>query len=69
MDFVQAIVAWGIVALASLMLAGVLAGIKNRDLSFWMSWCFLIPPFVVFLVFLPRFEGPRPRRPALDHPH
>ena len=40
MDFVQAIVAWGLVALAGLMLAGVLAGIKNRDLSFWMSWCF-----------------------------
>ena len=69
MHFVDAIVAWGLVALAGLMLAGVLAGIKNRDLSFWMSWCFLIPPFVVFLMFLPTFQGPRPRRLSLDHPH
>lgn len=69
MDLVQGIVAWGSLALTSLTLAGILAGIKNRDLSFWMSWCFLIPPFVVLLMLLPRFQGPRPRRLSLDHPH
>ncbi len=69
MDFVQAIVVWGLTAVAGFSLAGVLAGIKNRDLSFWMSWCFLVPPLVVILAFFPRLQGPRPRRPLLDHPH
>jgi hypothetical protein len=69
MDFVQAIVVWGLTALAGFSLASVLAGIKNRDLSFWMSWCFLVPPLVVLLAFLPRLQGLRPRRVFLDHPH
>jgi len=57
---------WGIVALSSAVLAGILAGVKNRDYSFWIAWSFLVPPMVLYLALLPRLAGPRPRRPALD---
>lgn len=60
------IVIWGLMALSAAALAGLLAGIKNRDYSFWMAWCFLVPPLVIVLLFLPRRPGPRPRRPSLD---
>jgi hypothetical protein len=66
MDLVEGIVIWGLVAIASGVLAGILAGIKNRDYSFWIAWCFLLPPLLLFLVMLPRFDGPRPRKPSLD---
>lgn len=60
------VVYWGLVALASAAIGGILAGIKNRDYSFWMAWCFLVPPLLVFLVWLPRRAGQRPRRRSLD---
>lgn len=60
------VVYWGLTALAAAALAGVLAGVKNRDYSFWMAWCFLLPPLVVMLALLPRLSGPRPRRRSLD---
>jgi hypothetical protein len=60
------VVYWGLVALAAAAFAGILAGIKNRDYSFWMAWCFLVPPLLVFLLWLPRQSGPRPRRRPLD---
>lgn len=63
---VQVIVIWGVVAIACAALAGFLAGIKNRDYSAWIAWSFLVPPAVIVLAFLPRLEGPRPRRPSLD---
>jgi hypothetical protein len=66
MDLVRGIVIWGLVALGSATIAGVLAGIKNRDYSFWIAWCFIAPPLVFFLLLLPRHQGPRPRRPSLD---
>ena len=66
MDIVEGIVIWGLVALASAVLAGVLAGVKNRDYSFWIAWCFVLPPLVLFLLLLPRYEGTRPRRASLD---
>lgn len=66
MDIVQGIVVWGLVALGSALIAGILAGVKNRDYSFWIGWCFLLPPLVLFLVLLPRHEGVRPRKPTLD---
>jgi hypothetical protein len=68
-DFVKAIVIWGLIALAAFALAGLLAGIKNRDVSTWMGWSFLLPPLVFVLALLPRLEGPRPRRPQPDHHH
>lgn len=50
----------------SAIVGGVLAGIKNRDLSTWLAWTFLIPPTLIILLLLPRIKGPRPRRPTLD---
>ena len=60
------IVYWGLSALAAAAIAGILAGVKNRDYSFWMAWCFLVPPLVIMLALLPRLSGTRPRRPSLD---
>ncbi|MFA5948891.1 MAG: hypothetical protein WC807_01265 [Hyphomicrobium sp.] len=61
-----AIAAWGIVSIAVAVLAGFLASVKNRDISFWMAWCFLVPPLVIWLLLLPKRVGPRPRRATLD---
>ncbi len=66
MDIVRGIVIWGLTALAAAVIAGVLAGVKNRDYSFWIAWSFLFPPLVFFLLLLPRYQGERPRRPPLD---
>lgn len=56
------IVIWGAIAVGASVLAGVLAGVKNRDYSFWMAWCFVLPPLVLYLALLPRHPGSRPRR-------
>lgn len=61
-----AIVIWGATAFSAAALAGILAGIKNRDISFWIGWSFLFPPLVLFLLFLPKHQGQRPRRRSLD---
>jgi hypothetical protein len=66
MDPVRGIVIWGVVALAAAVIAGVLAGVKNRDYSFWIAWTFVLPPLVLFLLLLPRNPGQRPRKPSLD---
>lgn len=66
MSMVQGVVIWAAVAFAAMALAGILAGIKNRDVSFWMAWSFFVPPMVLFLLLLPEHRGPRPRRPELD---
>lgn len=63
---VLGIVIWGVSAVIAAMTAGVLAGIKNRDYSFWMGWSFILPPMVLVLALLPKLEGPRPRQPTLD---
>jgi hypothetical protein len=63
---VETVVLWGLTALAATALAGLIAGIKNRDYSSWMGWSFLCPPLVLLLVFLPKLEDHRPRRRALD---
>jgi hypothetical protein len=66
MSFLAVATLWGVLALAAAAAAGVLAGMKNRDYSFWMGWAFLFPPAVGFLIMLPRRGGPRPRQPSLD---
>lgn len=66
MEIVRGIVIWGLTALGSAAIGGVLAGIKNRDYSFWIAWCFLLPPLVLYLLLLPRYQGQRPRKPTLD---
>ncbi|HET6389168.1 MULTISPECIES: hypothetical protein [Hyphomicrobiales] len=62
----QWIVLWGATAITASVLAGILAGIKNRDLSYWIGWSFILPPLVVWLLFLPKYKGARPRQPSLD---
>jgi hypothetical protein len=62
----QYVVIWAAIATASLILAGFLAGWKNRDVSFWMAWGFIVPPSVLVLALLPKRGGARPRRRTLD---
>ena len=45
---------------------GILAGLKNRDYSFWIAWTFLLPPSLIVLALLPTIKGNRPRRITLD---
>lgn len=60
------IIAWGAAAVGASLLAGLLAGAKNRDYSWWMAWCFVLPPLVFVLLVMPAYVGPRPRPPRLD---
>jgi Na+-driven multidrug efflux pump len=60
------IVIWAAVAAIAMVLAGILAGAKNRDYSAWMAWGFLFPPALFVLVLLPKLKGPRPRQRTLD---
>lgn len=48
------------------ILGGVLAGLKNRDYSYWIAWTFLLPPSLIVLALLPTVKGHRPRRITLD---
>ncbi len=61
----------GIVIVTVIMVAGgivgaILAGAKNRDVSFWAAWGFILPPSLLVLLLLGKHQGPRPRRPTLD---
>jgi hypothetical protein len=47
------------------ILGGILAGLKNRDYSYWIAWTFLLPPSLIVLALLPKLKGPRPHRPTL----
>ena len=63
---VKFIAIWGIVCLASAIVAGVCAGTKRRDHSFWAAWSFLFPPMLLVLLCMPKNHGPRPRRLGAD---
>jgi hypothetical protein len=60
------IVVWGLIAISASVLAAILAGIKNREYSYRVAWSFLVPPQVLWLLFLPKNTCPRPRQPRLD---
>jgi hypothetical protein len=60
------IVIWGLVAIASAVIGGIVAGAKRRDHSFWAAWSFLFPPMLLVLVLMPANKGPRPRKPGID---
>ena len=55
----------GLIMIVSAVAGGVLAGLKNRDYSFWIAWTFLFPPSLLALLVLPKLKGPRPHRPSL----
>ncbi len=63
---VQVIVIWGLIAILTSLLAGIVAAIKNRDVSYWMGWSFILPPMVVALLLLPGLKEPRPPRRSDD---
>lgn len=60
------IVIWGVVAITSAIVAGILAGTKRRDHSFWAAWSFIFPPMVLILLVMPKNQGSKPRRRSLD---
>ena len=57
---------WGVVAIASAIIGGLVASAKGRDHSFWATWSFLVPPMLLILLVMPSHKGPRPRRPGID---
>lgn len=66
MDPVKYIVGIGVLMIVSGIAGAMLAGMKNRDWSFWAAWSFVLPPALIVLLLLPKNAGPRPRRPSLD---
>lgn len=62
----QWILIWAASALSAAGLASVFAWQKNRGYSYWVAWCFLIPPLVIWLMLMPSNKGTRPRQPSLD---
>jgi len=61
----QVVVYWGLAAFGSMVIGGLIAGLKKRDHSFWMAWSFLFPPAIILLLLLPSLTQ-RPRRRTLD---
>jgi hypothetical protein len=57
---------WGVTAIVSAALAGIVAGIKNRDYSFWIAITFLLPPVLLILVLLPRLKERRTQPPVSE---
>ena len=60
------IAVWGIVAVVSAIVAGIVAGMKRRDHSFWAAWSFLVPPMLLILLLMRSNKGPRLRRRSID---
>lgn len=63
---VKGIAIWGTVAVASALLALLVAGVKRRDHSFWAAWSFMFPPMLLVLLLMPANKGERPRRLSID---
>jgi hypothetical protein len=63
---VKVIAFWGTAAIASAILAAIVAGMKRRDHSFWAAWSFLFPPMLLILLLMPSNKGPRPKQRSLD---
>jgi 4-amino-4-deoxy-L-arabinose transferase-like glycosyltransferase len=57
---------YGLIALTAMLVACVLAVIKKRDWSYWMTITLLFPPVLILLLVMPKNPGPRPRREGLD---
>ena len=57
---------YAVVMLVSGLLGALLSTAKNRDISAWTAWCFLLPPMLLLLALMPTHRGRRPRRLTLD---
>ena len=66
MNAVGLIAVWGLIALAAAVAGGFVAAMRNRDHSWWAAWCFVLPPMLLLVLFLPTRSGPPPRRPTMD---
>ncbi len=62
----QIVTYYGIASLVAALAAYVIASAKRRNYEAWAFWCFLLPPLVIALLFMPRL-GPGERyRPLTD---
>ena len=59
---IKYIVIWGFTAIAASLIAGAVAALKNRDVSYWMGWTFVLPPMLVALLLIPALKQPAPPR-------
>lgn len=66
MDAIGIIVGVGAVMLLGGLAGGIIAGLKNRDISFWAGWGFVFPPSIIVVLLMPSHKGTRPRRPSLE---
>lgn len=57
---------YGGLALICAILGGIVAAVKRRDVSYWMTVCLLLPPSIVMLAMMPKNKGIKPRRPSWD---
>ena len=62
----KVIAIWGGIAIAAAFIAGIVAGIKRRDRSYWAAWRFLFPPMLLLLMVMPPNKSPRRPRPSID---
>ena len=60
------IAVYGIVMFVGAIAAATIAAVKNRDVSAWAAWGFLLPPTVLILALMPIHKGRRQRRLSLD---
>jgi hypothetical protein len=63
---VQYIAIWGIVSIVASLSAGAIAAWKNRHVSYWMGWCFIVPPMIIALLLIPALKAPRHQPPSND---
>jgi Na+/melibiose symporter-like transporter len=57
---------YGSAMLIASVLAGLVAAMKRRDVSYWMTMSFLFPPAIVMLLLMAKNTGPRPRRESFE---
>ncbi len=63
---VRVIAIWGFIALASAVIAALLATYKERNYSAWAFWSLLFPPALWLLLFLPTLPVGAQRPSARD---
>ncbi len=57
---------YGSVALLAAAIAGIIAAVKRRDISYWMTVSLLFPPAIIILLIMQSNKGPRPKRASWD---